>query len=460
MSGRRITVRSAVLAVFVAALAEPVAAHAGALSGEIASVPVPTWLTIVTGGSVVGASFLFTSLMTDHGAMRSINGWRLAFPTPSTVREAGTWSLRVLSAGVLVLVVYVGFVGPREPEANFGMLFVWAGWWAGYTMSIYLVANTWPVVNPWRAVATALPRVGDWSYPERLGSWPAVAGLLVMVYVEVVSPVAANPRVLSWAIVVYTVVTLAGAAVFGSDAWFEYVDPITSIFRAYGRIAPFQRTETGFEFRLPSTAATEQGPLGDQSETAFIVAVLWATTYDGLVSTPTWNAVVTPVVEAGVPALPIYLVLIVVGFFVFYAVYKAAARYSRETADTYVTTDFIQRWFAPSLLPIAAGYHVAHFLGYFVTLSPTLSAAVVSPIQGPSVVSVLALPGWFGGVQLAFVLVGHLLAIWVAHALAFELFPGRLQPIRSQYPFIGVMILYTMASMWVVAQPFANPAYI
>ena len=69
----------------------------------------------------------------------------------------------------------------------------------------------------------------------------------------------------------------------------------------------------------------------------------------------------------------------------------------------------------------------------------------------------LSLPAWFGGLQLAFVVVGHVLAVWVAHARSFALFPGRLQPIRSQYPFVAVMIAFTMSSLWVVAQPFASP---
>jgi hypothetical protein len=60
-------------------------------------------------------------------------------------------------------------------------------------------------------------------------------------------------------------------------------------------------------------------------------------------------------------------------------------------------------------------------------------------------------------VQLVFVLAGHVFAIWVAHGLSFDLFPGRLQPIRSQYPFTTVMVLYTMTSMWIVAQPYAAP---
>jgi hypothetical protein len=72
----------------------------------------------------------------------------------------------------------------------------------------------------------------------------------------------------------------------------------------------------------------------------------------------------------------------------------------------------------------------------------------------------LVVPDWVGVVELALVLLGHLFAIWVAHARSFDLFPGVLRPIRSQYPFIIVMVFYTVASMWVVVQPFGDPPFV
>jgi hypothetical protein len=60
----------------------------------------------------------------------------------------------------------------------------------------------------------------------------------------------------------------------------------------------------------------------------------------------------------------------------------------------------------------------------------------------------------------AFVLLGHLLAVWVAHASAYDVFPGRLQAVRSQYPFVVVMVLYTMTSLWIVSAPSATPPFV
>jgi hypothetical protein len=89
-----------------------------------------------------------------------------------------------------------------------------------------------------------------------------------------------------------------------------------------------------------------------------------------------------------------------------------------------------------------------------------LVRVVQQPFATPVWIQPIELPGWFATLQVLFVLVGHLLAVWVAHALAFELFPGKLKPIRSQYTFVVVMIAYTMTSVWIVTQPFGPPPYV
>ncbi|MFB6302381.1 MAG: hypothetical protein ABEH78_05920 [Haloferacaceae archaeon] len=455
----RSAVRAAAVAVLLAALADTAAAHAGGLAGSAAGGTVPTWLTVATGGIVVVASFVFASLLTDHETIRAVADWHVRVPVPDAAWSAVTRGLRAATLAALGLVVVAGLVGPAAPTRNLAILVVWVGWWAGYTMSVYTVGSTWGALNPWRTLADLLPRVGRRAYPDRLGVWPAVAGLLALVWLEVVSPVATDPRLLVAVVGAYTVITLAGAAVYGAETWFGRVDPITRVFAAYGRIAPLQRTDDGFALRLPTTALIDPRTDGVPGTAAFVVALLWVTTYDGLVATPAWASAISPFVAAGLPPRLLYLVAAVGGFALFYGVYHRASERVRRTADSYVDADYLARYFAPSLLPIAAGYHVAHFLGYFLGLSPALAVALADPLSPPAAVLLVA-PDWFGSLQLGFVLVGHLLAVWVAHALAFELFPGVLRPIRSQYPYIVVMIVYTMTSAWVVVQPFRQPPFV
>jgi hypothetical protein len=448
---RRALLRAGLAAATATLLSRPALAHAGNLGGTDAGGAIPLWLVAMTGGGIVGVSFLFATFVTDHDAIRRVNAVGLGLPSAATVRRAAVAVGRAVGVAGLVTVLVSGLAGPADRTTNLAILLVWGGWWAGYTISVYLVGDTWPTVNPWRTLAAVLP-APDRRVPERYGVWPSVAGLLALVWIEVVSPLAQDPRLLAGVVLAYTLVTLGGAARYVD--WFERVDPVTRAFHTFGRVAPVQ-FDDGIELRLPGAALTD-APDG-RDETPFVVALLWATTFDGLVTTPEWNAALGGLDDAGIPGLPLYVLALVGGYWLFHRAYLVASRRSPESADSFVTPRALARRFAPALLPIAAGYHFAHFLGYFLTLSPALAAALATPLAPVADPRVAVLPGWFGPLRLAFVVLGHVVAIWVAHAVAFEVFPGRLRPIRSQYPYAVVMIFYTSVSMWIIARPYVAP---
>ena len=426
-------------------------AHGGSLaSGGREPLTIPTWLFLSTGGAAVGASFLLASFVTDRAFIERIHDW--GRPLSGEFERALGLAGRLVGLVGFAAVLVVGFVGPTNARTNLAILLVWVGWWAGLAMTTYLVGNAWATLNPLKTLAELLPTL-DRTYPDRVGSWPAVAGLLVLVWVEVVSPLADQPRLLASVVAGYAAVTLAGALVFGPDDWFARADPVERVFRYYGRFAPIGRGEDGLRLRLPGMDLSSRRLVDGPDEVAFVVALLWVTTYDGLVTTPAWRDLTTPLVAAGVPPHLLYPVALGVGFAGFLGVYRLAVRLSRDISDTYLAPAVLAQRFAPPLVAIAVGYHFAHYLGYFLVLAPSLAVALASPFASPATVPTVELPGWFGGVALASVIAGHLVAIWVAHAAAYDLFPARLQAIRSQYPFIAVMVFYTMTSLWVVSQP-------
>jgi len=432
--------------------AAPVAAHGGSLAaGGRRSLTIPLWLFLSTGGAAVGASFLLASFVTDRRLIERVHGWHHSVAVRGD--RILLWAARVVGLAGLAAVLVVGFTNPGlPPRANLAILLVWVGWWAGLAMVAYLLGNVWTALNPWRTLAALLPTL-DRSYPERFGAWPSVAGLLGLVWLEVVSPLADDARLLATVVVAYSAVTLFGAVLFGPATWFDRVDPVERVFRYYGRVAPVARDEDGFSLRLPGMGLSEPRLVDGDDEVAFVVALLWVTTYDGLVVTPAWRDGTAPLVAAGLPPWLLYPLALVTGYGLFLGVYRLAVRFSRTTAETYLAPGVLACRFAPPLLAIAAGYHLAHYLGYFLSLAPAMAAATLSPSTAPATVPVLPLPQWFGGVALAAVVIGHLVAIWVAHAAAYDLFPSRLQAVRSQYPFIAVMVFYTMTSLWVVSRP-------
>ncbi len=428
-----------------------VGAHGGGLGGSArAQVAVPTWLLVATGGAAVGVSFLLASFATDRALLRSLEHWEFDLPAPGRLLSTVPATLGVFG---LAVVLWMGLFGPRF-DTNPAILIVWVGWWAGYTISTYLVGNSWPAVNPWRTIGALLPSL-DRAYPQRLGAWPAVGALLVLVWIEIASPLAADPRALAAVVTGYTVVTLLGTTVYGCEDWFRWADPIARVFRAYGAVAPIGSGPTG---RLPGSGL-QSVTMTRWSEVAFAVALLWVTTFDGFVATPVWRDVAMAAVGAGLMPWLVYPLGMVVGFSVFFAVYVVAARMARRTGDTYRTSAAIAMDFAPSLFAIAAGYHLAHYLPYFVSTVPALGTAVTTPFSTSATLQTIVIPEWFVGVGMGAILLGHLLAVWAAHTRAFDCFPDRMQAIRSQYPLVAVMVAYTAFSLWIVGQPTVAVVY-
>ena len=453
----RVVLLTAVAAPLVALFSEPAIAHAAALRGSTTTVEVPTWLFLTTGGGTVGASFLLASFVTDRAFMRSVHDWGYTLPAPGRLFE---WVGRVVGLAILAVTVAVGYLGPETGYRNLAILVVWVGWWGGYVASTYLLGNTWPTLNPFRTIASILPSL-DRPYPDRLGAWPSVAGLLVLIWIEVVSPLADDPRLLATTLLAYTAVSVAGSVVYGTPAWFGRVDPISRVFSLFGRFAPLARTEGGISLRLPGSGLTDADAVEGRAETVFVVAVLYVTTFDGFVGTGLWAELITAVVDRGIPPLAGYLGAYLAGFGLFLAAFRWAIGLARRFGRTYITRAALADRFAPSLVAIAAGYHIAHNLGFVVGLLPSLAVVGASPLSPPQQPPVLTtLPGWLSGLELAFVLVGHFIAVWIAHAAAYELLPGRLEAIKSQYGITVVMIAYTIISLWIVTTPTVEPPFL
>ncbi|WP_247001552.1 hypothetical protein [Halosolutus gelatinilyticus] len=461
--GRRTAIAAAlVIATLAAGVGVAAASNVAAgLAGERGDVTVPTWLYLATGGGVIGASALLTMLVTDRAVIDDYHDRVVGVPTEALLR-AGSIVLGTIGVLGLAFVLVVAAANPDVPGfASAAVLLVFVGGRALLTMIAYTVGNPWPALNPWRRIADLLPHglVAD-EYPSRLGCWPAVAVLLGLIWLEVIAPLSSSPAALGLAVVAYSAYAIGGAVAFSPDSWFERADPISTWFRMYGAVAPIQRTDDGLAIRFPGARLSDDDVLTDVSAIAFVLVLVWELTFSGFIVTAPGVATIRFLVGLGLPSEIVYLGLLLVGFWLFWRVYWLAAAKTREQADTYISTRYLAIRFAPALLAIAAGYHVAHYAGFTITLWPSLLETVAAPLSPPENPTQYALTSWFGYVEIASILLGHVLAVWVAHTISFELFPGKLQAIRSQYPFIVVMISFTMISLYLVSLPTAQPPYV
>ncbi|ELZ00574.1 hypothetical protein [Natrialba asiatica] len=487
------------------------ASNAAAGLGDDRELTVPAWLTVFTGGVAIGASALLAALVTDRQLVDTLHTWSLPLSpsvrdspdhtTPSSalaphLRElaSGLWWLTgLVGVAALVGTVVVGLTGPGRvaPTANLAVILSFVGLRSLLPMVAFLVGNPWPALDPFRRLARALTALGEGvmhllppipssgstgtdgtdtraiadggpgllAYPSALASWPAVVGLGTLVWLELVLPVTSDPALLARLAAGYTIYTVAGAILFGSNAWFRRADPLATVFRLYGAVAPIQRRRDGrgLTLVLPGSRLRDPDLVTDASEVAFVLLLVWELTFNGFVVTPPGSRLLAELVGAGVPVAVATLAVFVGGYAVALGLYWLAASTARRTAPTYLSTATLARRFAPPLLAIAAGYHVAHYVGVVLSLSPAAVAVVTSPLSPPLNPTTLALPGWVGTLEIGALLAGHLLAVWVAHATAFDCFPGRLQAIRSQYPLIAVMVCYTAVSLWLLTLPTVQP---
>jgi hypothetical protein len=452
--------RAIAIAFGLATCVAPAVAHGGSLGAAVREPgTVSTWGVVGAGLAVVGVSLLVA---------RSAQEWQQPVAWPA---RYGPWSLParpvlrtvagVLGVAVLVGVVGTGFLGPTDPLSSPAIAVVWVGWWAGYAMSTYLVGNTWPALNPWRTLTRWLPTVGR-TYQWRWGGWPSVVALLTLVWLAVVSPMADSPRVLAVTVVAYTAVTVAGGLVYGSEGWFRAVDPVSRTFWLFGQVAPLGRDRAAapgaVTLRLPGSALTEDLP-GGREDAAFVVAVLWVTTFDGLVATPLWATFARRAVAVGVAPLALYLVTTGVGFGIFWSGYLLSIRLGVRMGAGDVTAGTLAGRFAPPFLAIAAGYHFAHLVGYLLSLLPMLLQAVTSPVS-ITAPQVIVVPGWVGAVAVGAVLVGHVLATVILVERGRDLSPDAARIGRTHYPILAVMTTYSLLCLWIVTRPAGVPPFV
>jgi hypothetical protein len=126
------------------------------------------------------------------------------------------------------------------------------------------------------------------------------------------------------------------------------------------------------------------------------------------------------------------------------------------------TTAEVAGAFVLTLVPIAVAYHLSHYFSLLVTAGQFIVPLASDPfgfgwdLFGTARYKVdlgLASPYvlWYGAVTL--VVVGHVIAVYLAHAVALRELGSRRLAALSQIPMLALMVGYTMLSLWILAQP-------
>ena len=281
------------------ALALPATAAAHGIGG-IRDLPVPGWLFLVGGATVLVVSFvalgaLWTKPKLEVGAGRPLPDGLQRFLLSPYLRVV----VSGLSLAVFVVIWTAAAFGSERASANLAPYFIYITFWVGMVVVTILLGNVWSVLDPWRAAADAVAwcaRKAGWSrqarpYPASLGLWPAVLLLFSFVALELVYTNQSEPRMLAIAIGIYSAATWTGTAIFGREEWRANGDGFAVYFGFISRVAlfgsrrdPDGRAELILRRPLSELARTEARP----GAVAFLAVMLGSVAFDGLSRSSWW----------------------------------------------------------------------------------------------------------------------------------------------------------------------------
>lgn len=469
----------------LAAFARPAAAHGG-LAGEY-DAPVPLPLVYAGGAAAVAATALLLVRLRDVPAVE-----RRLLVVPARVARPVVAAARVGVALALAAALVAGVLGPRNYVLNPASLLVWPVWFNGLGLVAVVFGNPWRALAPWRLVHDALSRLEGEPirlrpYPDRLGRWPALLGFLLLLgVVENLTLVPRLPAATAGVVAVYALAMLAGGVALG-PRFFDRADPLSVLYDLLGRVAPLPVSRRADGALVVSARVPWRGladPVPDRASAAFVVAAVYTVSFDGFVESPAYRAVYFGTREAlgvgAVASVPLYL-LGLAGFLAAFAAAVALAAGAtdaggrrgrgrgnrphrpargdgagRSTAAS-STVDAargspVARAFAATLVPVAAGYELAHDWGYVAAALSRLPGAVAGTGARADLLAPLP-PGLFWTSQVALVVAGHVVAVVAAHRAATALVDDPARAPRVHAPVAALAVAYTVVSLWVVSLP-------
>jgi hypothetical protein len=441
--------------------------------------PISLALYLYAAAGVVVVSFVMVAIFAgERTGERAVRYPRLAAPALLAIGRSPVFRAVTSAIGALALltVVVTGLFGSQNPVRNPSQYLTWIYFWAGLVILSGLVGNLWTLFNPWTALYDLVtlgrrpaPRL---QLPDAIGVWPAAAVYLLFVLLELASGVANRPAVVATLAIVYTVITVAGMLLFGRDRWLGSAEAFTVLFSVIGRFGPVE-TERDASGRLQGVWLRPWGSGLLRRQRAgwdwvvFVILMLSSLAFDGIIATPAWQsfdramgAGAQGLGGLGEPVIRTFGLLLLTAAFllIFVAFVRLMLFFGGGRGEELAAVTA----FALTLVPIALVYNAAHNYSYLTIQSQALIPLLADPLARgwnllptagyqPSFALAGASMVWY--MQVVLIVLGHVIAVYLAHLRAGERFRTAQRALLSQYPMLVLMVLYTMTSLWILAQP-------
>lgn len=429
---------------------------------------LPTDMYIASGVLAVALTVAMLVFLPDtavRNLFRPLRLWRAQVRVLPTVTS-------LLSSIFLLWLVYIGLEGPRDPLANPMPLTIWTVWWVGLVFVQGFVGDIWRWTNPWSGLVRLLRLLFDFKpplrFPTRLGHSLGLASFIAFVAFLLADIAPSDPARLARAVLGYWMFHLMGTVLFG-PRWMMRAEGISMVMRLYARLAPLglrgRRSAIGlWGWQIAQNPSLAFGPA------LLCLLILGSGSFDGVNETFWWLAQLglnplefpgrSAVVWQTLRGLALSNLLLVV---VFVATLWMGLKLGRRTG---VGLGQAFCLFAPTVLPIALGYHFAHyFTSFLVEAQYALIAATDPWARGQDLLGlgqVYVTTGFFNTqervrllwlCQAGGVVIGHIVAVLLAHAVAVKYFGSGRAALLSQVPLAIFMICYTFFGLWLLASP-------
>jgi hypothetical protein len=445
--------------------------------------PIPAWLFAWGASVVLIVSFVALSIAWRDSKLSS-DRWRpvserLSRPLTGRVTEIVTGAIGVFLLGA---VVYAGLEGTDEPNLNFAVTFVFVTFWLGMVVLSILLGDLFRAFNPWRAIARTVgavfrliagqPHSAPLRYPEWLGRWPAAAGIVAFVWLELVyatsglGAVGLQPTTVAAAALAYTAYTLIAMALFGVETWLQRGEAFSVYYGMFSQLAPLEVRDGLLGIRRPLAAATYWAQV--PGSIALVIATIAATTFDGA-QEGLWQEPIGDLFDrltdlglGPTAALrtseSIFFALTLAGVA---AIYWAGVRGMRTLRGS-PTLRSLGRSFAHTLIPIGVAYLAAHYFSLFVFAEQAQFTYLLSdPLGDGSDLFGTASSGidygllsantiWY--VQVAALVTGHVAGLLLAHDRAITVYGDPERASRSQRWMLLVMVAFTCLGLFLLSQ--------
>lgn len=481
------------LAVVLVAISPTVAqAHGVEVPPQL---PAPQWMfgwgavvALVTSFVALGAAWTRPLFL---AAAR-----RRELPVPRPLAAAARGALGLAGVVLYALTLWAGFTGSSFADANLAPSMVFVGFWVVVPFASLVLGDVWAALSPWRTVATAgaalrarragppitvagpatpaaratrsAPTTDLSPAVARLASVVAVGSLAAFGWLELAAPDRDDPALLAGVAAAYGALMLLGATVFGRR-FVDLADGPGRLFGLLASVAPVAWHADAVRLRPPVVGVAEVDPR--RTVAGVVVVAVGIATFDGLSATSIWardDAIGARIEDAfsGIGLAPEAATAAVstVGLagciaLIGVVVWLGTGRLREIDAARGVTGGRLGA-FAPTLIPIAAAYLVAHYATLVLVQGQVLVVRLSDPRGDGS--NLLGTAGWAVDlrplsteavwyVQLCALVLGHVAALAAAHDLALRTFPDHASATRSQVPMLVAMVALTALGLRLVS---------